>query len=93
MQERLYGFGACLAIAFVISFMCVEQTRAHADDRSGAIMFVRPSLFFFRRLIGQIIGQTAIFSLFFTIGVIISLVGTGFLLTFSKQVRRGTLHV
>ncbi|KAF8522132.1 SFT2-domain-containing protein [Hysterangium stoloniferum] len=58
--QRLYGFGGCLAIGFVLSLL------------ASILLFL---------------GQLSMFALLYTIGTIISLVGTGFLIGFFKQLK------
>ncbi|CCA67192.1 hypothetical protein PIIN_01024 [Serendipita indica DSM 11827] len=56
--QRIYGFGACMAIGFVLSI-------------------IGTSLLY--------LGLTIQFALMFTLGTIVSLIGTGFIVGFTKQ--------
>ncbi|KZT69034.1 SFT2-domain-containing protein [Daedalea quercina L-15889] len=58
--QRLYGFGGCLALGFVLSLL-------------GAIV-----LFF---------GDVVTFAILYVVGTIVSLIATGFLLGFGRQLQ------
>ncbi|KAH9934830.1 SFT2-domain-containing protein [Fomitopsis serialis] len=58
--QRLYGFGGCLAVGFILSIL-------------GAIV-----LFF---------GDITTFAILYVLGTVVSLVGTGFLIGFFKQIK------
>jgi len=58
--QRLYGFGGCLAVGFILSIL-------------GAIV-----LFF---------GDITTFAILYVLGTVVSLVGTGFLIGFLKQIK------
>jgi len=58
--QRLYGFGACLAIGFVVSILATS------------ILFL---------------GMLVSFVIMYTLGIIVSLIGTGFLIGFFQQLK------
>ncbi|PSR71164.1 hypothetical protein PHLCEN_2v13010 [Hermanssonia centrifuga] len=58
--QRLYGFGGCLAIGFVLSLL-------------GSILLF--------------VGQLGSFAILYAMGTVISLVGTGFLIGFGRQIK------
>ncbi|KAL4250445.1 Protein transport protein SFT2 [Abortiporus biennis] len=60
-MQRLYGFGGCLAIGFILSLL-------------GSILLFLP-------------GQLGSFAILYALGTIISLVGTGFLIGFMRQLK------
>jgi hypothetical protein len=58
--QRLYGFGGCLAIGFILSLL-------------GSIMLF--------------LSQIGSFAVLYAMGTVISLIGTGFLIGFTKQIK------
>ncbi|KAI0797858.1 Got1/Sft2-like family-domain-containing protein [Abortiporus biennis] len=60
-MQRLYGFGGCLAIGFILSLL-------------GSILLFLP-------------GQLGSFAILYALGTVISLVGTGFLIGFMRQLK------
>ncbi|KAK7693315.1 hypothetical protein QCA50_002882 [Cerrena zonata] len=59
-MQRLYGFGGCLAVGFILSIL------------GSALLFL---------------GEFTTFALLFGFGTVISLIGTGFLIGFFKQLK------
>ncbi|KIP09238.1 hypothetical protein PHLGIDRAFT_18665 [Phlebiopsis gigantea 11061_1 CR5-6] len=59
-MQRLYGFGGCLALGFVLSIL------------GAAMLFL---------------GQLGSFAILYALGTVISLIGTGFLIGFAKQLK------
>lgn len=59
-MQRLYGFGGCLALGFVLSIL------------GAALLFL---------------GQLGSFAILYALGTVISLIGTGFLIGFTKQLK------
>jgi len=59
-MQRLYGFGGCLALGFILSIL------------GSVVLFL---------------GQLGSFAILYALGTVVALVGTGFLIGFTKQIK------